>query len=250
MTETVAHYMPSTARRVVAVVHGSPWPDGSKSVSEVVDYTWFLVERWRSFADEHDAAILAPPLGSPGFADYRGWRADNGVRPDVYLNEIVTQFVRSGSLASAGDRFSLFGHSAGAQFVARYLVLHASRVTAAVMSAASTFPVPDDSAPWPFGSRGAPQNANWSSACGVSATVCVGANDTEPRPSAPGQPGTTRIDRATAWVAAMRAHAVASGVTPRLNLSIAPGIDHDEIRMSIYGQAELSSLWQAASLSG
>jgi len=139
----------------------------------------------------------------------------------------------------------LFGHSAGGQFVARYLVLHAARVSAAVISAASTYPFPLSAVAWPFGSQDAPAHADWAAACASRTTVAVGADDTEPRPSAPGQVGDSRVERASSWVETMRQHAVQSGVVPRLELSVVPGVDHDEIRMTAHGQAALTSLWGA-----
>src|ERR1700690_3860926 len=48
-------------------------------------------------------------------------------------------------------QFSLHGHSAGAQFAARYLVTHPSRLEAVVLSAPGAYPFPDPALPWPNG---------------------------------------------------------------------------------------------------
>lgn len=45
----------------------------------------------------------------------------------------------------------LHGHSAGAQFAARYLVTHPERLEEVVLSAPSAYPFPDAALPWPDG---------------------------------------------------------------------------------------------------
>ena len=241
--DAIAHYLPSTPKRAVAVAHGYPWPDGSKSEEEILAYTWTLVEAWREFAEAHAAVVLIPPLGSSRFADYRTLSEEGRPRPDVYLDHLVEQLARLLRVSAADFRFSLFGHSAGGQFAARYLLLNPKRLTAAVVSAASTYPFPSGNTVWPYGMAGAPPAADWAVACTVPAVVCVGADDRERRPDAPGQAGTTRVQRATDWVEAMRRYAGARMLTPRMSLSLAPGHDHDEVPMSEHGQKRLAELW-------
>lgn len=241
----VAQYVPQSVRRVVAVAHGSPWPDGSRSEQEVVDYTWSLLDGWRDFADAYGVAIVLPPLGSPRFADYRGWPVGSTPRPDEYLNDVVDQLIGRLGLDPRAHHWSLFGHSAGAQFAARFVLLHARRLAATVISAAQTYPFPSAEVRWPYGRLSAPVRADWVAAASTSPiSVCVGSDDVEPHPPEAGQIGTTRLDRATAWVEAMRRLAVDAAGIPQIDLFVAPGVDHDEIQMSICGQQRLAVMWQ------
>ena len=146
-------------------------------------------------------------------------------------------------------RFSLHGHSAGGQFAARYLVTHPDRLEAAVLSAPSTYPMPDPALAWPNGMGAAangyrPAPASWLlAATGVPVTVLVGSQDTEPRPPSPGQPGATRIERAAGWADRMRRHAEAAGRPATLQLAVAPGLGHDETAMAGPAQDLFARCW-------
>lgn len=165
-------------------------------------------------------------------------------------------------------RFSLHGHSAGAQFAARYLVTHPSRLEAVVLSAPGAYPFPDPALPWPNGMAAVvrdelsgsaddgkapdqaagsvyiPQPSGWLAAASeVPASVLVGSRDTAPQAPEPGQQGSTRIERATAWVNSMNKHAADNGRTPMIQLVRAEGLDHDEPAMAIPAQEILARRW-------
>src|ERR1700683_543263 len=134
--------------------------------------------------------------------------------------------------------FSLHGHSAGAQFAARYLVTHPHRLDEAILSAPSTFPMPDPGIPWPNGMAAAarsefgPRAAGWlEAAAEVRVTVLVGSRDTERRPPAPAQQGATRIERAVVWVESMCRHAESRDKAATIRFVAAEGLDHDEEAM-------------------
>jgi hypothetical protein len=124
-----------------------------------------------------------------------------------------------------------------------------------VLSAPSSYPFPDPAIPWPNGMAPAgrhgpgtsrapfiPKPASWLTAASkVSVSVLVGSRDTQPRPAAPGQHGSTRIERAVAWVDSMRRHAEASHVVPTIELVLAAGLDHDEESMAVPAQQILRS---------
>jgi pimeloyl-ACP methyl ester carboxylesterase len=269
----VASLVPANPVRVLVLAHGFPWPDGSKSDDDLARYAQAAVKRWTAFAEAQRAIIVAPAFGG---RDFGGYRALFGRRIDAddFVNTLVDEAGRK-HIADFSGRFSLHGHSAGAQFAARYLVTHPERLEAVVLSAPGAYPWPDAALPWPngmapvvrdelsgsaadgkasdraAGSILAPRQAGWlEAASDVFVRVLVGSRDTETQPAEPGQRGSTRIERATEWVASMNCHATANGRTPAIQLVRAAGLDHDEAAMAIPAQEILARKWrpqQAAS---
>jgi pimeloyl-ACP methyl ester carboxylesterase len=264
---SVASFIPGNPDRVLVLAHGYPWPDDSRPDSDLIEYARAAVRRWAAFAGTHRAMVLAPVFGGHEFPRYREMLGRT-IRPDEFVNLLVEQAGREHIPHFAG-RFSLHGHSAGAQFAARYLVTHPERLDEVILSAPSTFPVPDPGIPWPYGmgtarkhddtgSRASqaasgqasagftPEPIGWLTAAStVSVTVLAGSRDTEQRPTAPGQESSTRIGRATAWTESMRRHAQASKRTATIRFVMADGFDHDEEAMAPPAQKILAQRWRA-----
>jgi pimeloyl-ACP methyl ester carboxylesterase len=266
----VASLVPASPVRVLVLAHGFPWPDGTKSDGYLARYAEAAVERWATFAEAHHAIVVAPAFGGRDFGGYRalfGRRID----ADELVNALVDELGRE-HIPDFGGRFSLHGHSAGAQFSARYLVTHPGRLEAVVLSAPGAYPWPDPALPWPdgmapvvrdelsgsaaggkapdqaAGSVYAPRPAGWlDAASDVFVAVLVGTRDTDTQPAEPGQLGSTRIERATEWVDSMHRHARAGGRTPAIQLVQAEGLDHDEAAMAIPAQEILARKWDRPS---
>lgn len=262
----VASIIPASPVRVLVLAHGFPWPDGSKSDSDLARYAETAARRWAAFAEAHRAVLVAPVFGG---RDFGGYRALFGRRIDAddFVNAMVDE-IGGKHIPDFSGRFSLHGHSAGAQFAARYLVTHPERLEAVVLSAPGAYPWPDPALPWPHGmalvvrdelsgsaadgkapgqaagSIFTPRQAGWlDAASDVSVTVLVGSRDTDTQPTEPGQQGSTRIERAIEWVSSMHRHARASGRTPAIQLIQAEGLDHDEAAMAIPAQEILARKW-------
>lgn len=263
---SVAFFAPRGPVRMLVLAHGFPWADDSQSDDFLAEYAQAAVERWTAFAEAHHALIAAPAFGGSEFAGYRalfGRRID----ADEFVNNVVDQLARE-HIPSFNGRFSLHGHSAGGQFAARYLVTHPGRLEEVVLSAPGAYPFPDLALPWPNGmaavvrdhlsgsrtegkapdrAAGAvfiPRPQSWLTAASeVSVSVLVGSRDTEWQPPEPGQQGSTRIERAVAWINSMHGHADASGRTPKIRLVQAEGLDHDEAAMAIPAQEILAQKW-------
>lgn len=148
-SSSIASFIPANPDRVLVLAHGYPWPDGSRLDNDLLAYAQAAVRRWAAFAETHRAIVLAPVLGGQEFPGYREMRG-RAIRPDQFVNLLVDQAAREHIPHFAG-RFSLHGHSAGAQFAGRYLVTHPERLDEVILSAPSTFPVPDPGIPWPNG---------------------------------------------------------------------------------------------------
>lgn len=262
----VASFIPSSPVRVLVLAHGFPWVDGSQSDDDLAAYAQEAVDRWALFAGAHQALVVAPVFGG---RDFGGYRALFGRRTDAdeFVNATVDE-VGAKHIPRFSGQFSLHGHSAGAQFAARYLVTHPSRLEAVVLSAPGAYPFPDPALRWPDGMAAVvrdelsgsagdgkapdqaagsvyiPQPSGWLVAASeVAASVLVGSRDTAPQAPEPGQQGSTRIERATAWVNSMKQHAVNNGRTPMIQLIQAEGLDHDEPAMAIPAQEILARRW-------
>lgn len=265
-TSRVASFIPAAPVRVLVLAHGFPWPDGSQSDADLAAYAQEAVDRWASFAEVHQALVVAPAFGG---RDFGGYRALFGRRTDAdeFVNATVDE-VGAKHIPRFSGRFSLHGHSAGAQFAARYLVTHPARLEAVVLSAPGAYPYPDPALPWPngmaavvrdelsgwaddgrapdqaAGSLYIPQPPGWLAAASeVPASVLVGSRDAAPQEPEPGQQGSTRIERATAWINSMNQHARSNGRMPMIQLVQAEGLDHDEPAMAIPAQAILARRW-------
>jgi pimeloyl-ACP methyl ester carboxylesterase len=250
---SVASFVPSDPVRVLVLAHGYPWPDGSRSDGELIGYAQAAVERWAAFAERHHAIVVAPAFGGQEFPLYREMLG-RSIDPDKYVNLLAAKAGQE-HIAGFGGRFSLHGHSAGAQFAARCLVTHPRRLDEVILSAPSAFPMPDPGIPWPNGmapARGfefSPRAAGWLAAASeVRVTVLVGSRDTEQRPPAPGQQGATRIERGGAWVESMRHHAQGEGKAASIRFVSAEGLDHDEEAMAAPAQEIMAQSWRTADL--
>jgi pimeloyl-ACP methyl ester carboxylesterase len=265
---SVAYYVPKTPRRVLVLASGYPWDDNTASALQLREYVRADVARWKSFAERNDALILAPAFGGGCFTGYRQLYGE-GIRPDAFVNMLVDG-AASEIIPDLNGPFSLHGHSAGAQFAARYLVTQPERVDTVILSAPSTYPMPDPAINWPYGERPAklplsaargtrcgssqhleaeftPKMSNWLvAAISVPVTVMVGSKDLEPRPPAPGNRGLTRYDRARQWVLAMNRLAEEANRAATVRFVTVKGIGHDEIGMMEPAQRILEHQWRAA----
>jgi pimeloyl-ACP methyl ester carboxylesterase len=263
---SVAYYVTKTPRRVLVLASGYPWDDNTASALQLREYVRADVTRWKSFAERNHALILAPAFGSGCFAGYRQLYGE-GIRPDDFVNMLIDG-PASEIIPDLNGHFSLHGHSAGAQFAARYLVTHPERLEIVILSAPSTYPMPDPTINWPYGERQArfylpaarntvcgpsehieakftPKMSNWLVvAVSVPVIVMVGSKDLEPRPPAPGNRGLTRYDRARQWVLAMNRLAEGANRAATVRLVTVKGIDHDEIGMMEPAHRILEQEWR------
>jgi pimeloyl-ACP methyl ester carboxylesterase len=229
--------------RVAVVVHGMLGRD-----EDAADVARRFIERWTSAADEQNIILIAPAFDQENFGGRRGpgggYRGLFGreIGADAFVNEIVDQYK---SLSSEFDgRFYLYGHSAGGQFVSRYVVRHPQRVIAAVISAAGTYAFPNPDVDWPNGMTPlvrsmrwpgsdeikyvsiAPDPMGWVEAATLPITVVVGTEDTGLLPWIDGQDGHSRIQRARRWVRAMNRLAGEQERKGRVRLVLVEGVGH------------------------
>ena len=244
---------------ILVLVHGTP-PEEDQAVY----YAEYYIRSWVAFAEENGFILIAPAFSQQDFSSYLGDHAMGGYRGlfgrEIGADEWALRLVDAyqGVFGLAGERFYLYGHSAGGQFTGRFLVTHPERVKRAVISSAATYPQPDPQVAWPFG-MGAlhaeiewdaetvrrvditPDKQKWLAATQAPLTVIVGMNDsTELAPEyIPGQRGTNRIAIGGNWVEDMAAFAEANGLESRFTFELIPGKGHSMGGLIAYSQAAL-----------
>ena len=218
-------YIPESAgpdSRVLVLVHGL-----SRNAHEQATV-------FTSLCEERGVVALVPIFTKELHKDYqRLGRRGRGPRADLLLHQFLTECA---SLSGADPTQTfLFGFSAGAQFVHRYVLAHPHRVARAAVAAAGWYTFPDHTQKFPYGTR--PSRAlagvtfNPEQFLRVPIEVLVGELDTtntnlRRTDRADGQQGATRLERARRWVTAMRSAAAAHELPPLVTLTEVPGIEH------------------------
>ena len=230
-------YVPNSAARgarVLVAVHG---------VSRNAHEQAVVFSR---ICEARGAVLVVPVFSTDQHKDYqRLGRKGRGIRVDLLLNRILEEV----ALLSGADveRIRLFGFSAGAQFAHRYLMAHPHRVARAVVAAAGWYTFPDPEQAYPYGIRRnrslAGVHFNPEQFLRVPVRVAVGAADVGSRNVRSNErldalQGTTRVERARRWVAAMRAAASKYGLRPRAFLTEVPEIEHSFSAFCEHGALE------------
>jgi len=206
-------------------------------------------DEWKGLAASRGFILAVPEFDDrrfPGANAYNhGWfrETDGTPRPraqwsfsaiEPLFDEIKR---RSGSTV---ERYALYGHSAGAQFVHRFILFTPeARYHAAVTANAGSYAFPRLDIDYPFGLRGTPvDEAGLKAALGKPVVVLLGTADIDPRhPSLPRGPnadaqGPHRLARGHAFHAAGRRTAGDMGVPFGWVVRQAPGIGHENGRMA------------------
>jgi poly(3-hydroxybutyrate) depolymerase len=243
-------YVPAGAvHGVIVLAHGSIGENES-----AIQAARTFLGRWTAFADQEQIVLLAPAFDQQNFGGHAGpgggYRGLFGrhVGADAFVNAIVDETHEA--IPDLPETFALYGHSAGGQFVSRYLVMHPERITAAVISAAGTFAFPNPDVAWTNGMKPlqrrirwsddepweeieiAPDAKGWVRAAQIPVTVVVGSHDTAEIKSIPGNPGRSHVERAQAWVQAMIDLAREYGETPHVQYVEVADVAHDSAKLT------------------
>ena len=142
-------------------------------------------DQWKDLSDKYGFILLVPTFSQDQFPDEFYQRGnviadDNKYTPEdervyVLIDEVFEFFVaHSGSKAKT---YSIYGHSAGGQFVHRFLLfnktLHLDR---AVAANAGWYTYPTDTVSYPYGTQGS--NADIKSYYGKKLIILLGDADT------------------------------------------------------------------------
>ena len=144
------------------------------------------------------------------------------------------------STGSSATTYDLFGHSAGAQFVHRYVELGVHpHLGTAIAANAGWYLMPDDDQPFPYGLHGIPPDENdLRDAFDSHLMVLLGADDIDEEgdllrhDTGSDQQGRTRLDRGLSFFSRARTTADQQGFSFAWSLVVVPGAAHDHSLMA------------------
>jgi poly(3-hydroxybutyrate) depolymerase len=206
-------------------------------------------DQWHELAKRHDFLLLVPEFGErdfPGAEGYNfGYRRDSDGRPRprerwafAALEPLFDDARRR--FGSTADRYALYGHSAGAQFVHRYLYfVPGARLARVVPANAGWYTMPDYAVAFPYGLGNAsitPEDLQRALALPV--TVLLGARDNDPghpslrRTPEAMQQGATRLERGQRFFDTARGYAEQQHIPFNWRQVLVPGVGHDNRLMA------------------
>jgi pimeloyl-ACP methyl ester carboxylesterase len=206
-------------------------------------------DQWHELALEHDFFLVVPEFTEADFPGSRGYnlgfREDEQGRPRPRklwsysaIEPIFDEVRRREGLGT--KRYALYGHSAGSQFVHRFIYyVPDARVSRIVPANAGWYLMPEADVPAPYGLEDAGLTAEMLvSAWRKPVTVLLGELDTDPRhrhlrraPQAMAQ-GAHRFARGQRFFALNRDAAEQKGVPFGWRLATVPGVGHENRRMA------------------
>jgi poly(3-hydroxybutyrate) depolymerase len=206
-------------------------------------------DEWAELARAHGFIAIVAQFGRADFPGSLGYNTgyfteeDGTPRPRAVWSfaaiEPLFDEVRK-RFGTQTAHYSMYGHSAGAQFVHRFvLFMPEARLGKAVAANAGWYTMPDASVDFPYGIGGTPVDAaTLQCALGKPLFVLLGTADTDradadlrKTPEADAQ-GSHRYDRGQAFFARGQAAAAASGVPFGWTRKDVPGIGHSNAGMA------------------
>jgi poly(3-hydroxybutyrate) depolymerase len=205
---------------------------------------------WLPLVEQHNLLAIAIEFPEDSFPDYLRYHFGNLHNEDGTPNPreqwtygIVPRLFDRLRLAGVTnrERYGVFGHSAGGQFVHRMLSFgFRDRVAVAVSANAGTYAMPDLDIPWPFGlGQTEVTRETLAPLLNFPLTVMAGTNDTKttgryfPKGPRSMRQGETRYHRAHNYVRLGHAAAQALGTECTWSVIDVPDVGHDGHGMSI-----------------
>jgi poly(3-hydroxybutyrate) depolymerase len=204
---------------------------------------------WEPHAEEHGFILLCPQFSNADFPGEEGYNFGNLLDKERRLRsrdewsfrflEPIFDAVKTAT-GNRSERYHLYGHSAGAQFVHRYLFFTPeARVARAVAANAGVWAVPNLAVDYPYGLRGVGVDAaSLRAMFERPLVVLLGTADTDQTdihlrrtPEAMVQ-GPHRFARGQYFFAAARRESAALGVPLAWRLATAPDIEHSNKLMA------------------
>jgi poly(3-hydroxybutyrate) depolymerase len=148
------------------------------------------LREWAPVARAYGAVLVVPEFSRANFPGSAGYNlgntfADNGAPIDrarwsySAIEPIFDAVVAREGLTAT--RYLLFGHSAGAQFVHRFVMLGAgARLQRAVSANAGWYTYPDQATAWPYGLREGPSGPQPAAMFGAPLYLVLGDQDIDP----------------------------------------------------------------------
>jgi poly(3-hydroxybutyrate) depolymerase len=206
-------------------------------------------DEWADLARQHGFIAVVPQFGKSDFPGSRGYntgyfaQADGTPRPRGLWSfaaiEPLFDDVRK-RFGTGVPRYAIYGHSAGAQFVHRFvLFMPEARIERAIAANAGWYTMPDPGIAFPYGLGDAPvDERGLNSALGKRMTVLLGTADTDrsdpdlrKTPEADAQ-GPHRFARGQTFFAQGQAAAAKRKARFGWTLETVPGVGHSNGKMA------------------
>lgn len=213
-------------------------------------------DEWAGLARKHGFIAVVPQFGAADFPGSLGYNtgyfaeADGTPRPrdlwsfaaiEPLFDDVAKRF------GTGVTRYSIYGHSAGAQFVHRFvLFMPEARIERAIAANAGWYTMPDPATAFPYGLTDAPVDEQaLTAALGKRMTVLLGTADTDrddpdlrKTPEADAQ-GPHRFARGQAFFAQGQQAAAARNVPFGWTLVTVPDVGHSNGKMAAAAAAQL-----------
>ncbi len=206
-------------------------------------------DEWAGLARRYGFIAVCPQFGTADFPGALGYNtgyfttADGAPRPRAQWSFAAIEPLFDDVRARFGTdaaRYTIYGHSAGSQFVHRYVLFTPeARIERAIAANAGWYTMPDTDIAFPYGLGATPIGAaGLAAALGKPLTVLLGTADTDRQdpdlrktPEADAQ-GFHRFERGQAFHARGQDAAMAAGVPFGWNIQFVPGIAHSNAGMA------------------
>jgi pimeloyl-ACP methyl ester carboxylesterase len=235
---TVHYYKARSAgpdAKVMVVIHGME-RQGSR-----------MRDNWMPYAEKNKLIVLAPEFDDARFSsrifNMGGIETPDRSKWSFQIVEHLFDFVRADENLSTPD-YLLFGHSAGGQFVHRFMLLtEAPRVSVAVAANAGSYTMPrypgvmDDKFPYAL-DEGIVSPDKLKQVFSRKLIVLLGEADTQtdganlPKARQATAQGVNRFERGSNFFAQAQAQAQKLGTPLAWDRATVPGVGHDSRRMS------------------
>ena len=211
---------------------------------------------WLPLAKERKFLLVVPEFSKTEFPGVEGYNYGNTVdtagRPlpreqwSFNMIEPIFDAVRART-GNRTERYRIFGHSAGSQFVQRFIYfVPAARVERAVSANAGWYMLPDLTTAFPYGLKGTPvTETDLRHALALPLVVLLGTADTDPQarslrvtPEAEAQ-GPFRLARGKFFLARGEEAARALKTPFGWRLAFVPGVAHSDQEMALSAVREL-----------
>lgn len=204
---------------------------------------------WTTLADRAGFVVLAPHFSRELFSNSRDYNqgelfdASGAIKPRANWSFSIVEQVFDAykkQFGSNRNTYSLYGHSAGSQFVHRFLLMMPdARVDRSVAANAGFYTMPDLEQTYPYGGRGISlTQADFRQWFNRRMTILLGDQDIDPehvdlvRTAEANLQGPHRLARGEAFYSAAQREAARLGTNLNWNKVIVPGVDHNNGRMA------------------
>jgi len=203
---------------------------------------------WVPLVEDRNVVVIVPDFESEAYDDtsYNLGNLmddDDDARPEeewsfTAIEALFDQVVSD--VRSEAKQYDMFGHSAGSQFVHRFMEFTTdNRVRTAVAANAGWYTFPDDSEDFPYGLDESPlREEDMGSAFASDLVVLLGADDIDPdddklrHDDGSDAQGANRLERGVNFYLKARDTAEDQSLPFRWQLRVVPGIGHDHTEMA------------------